>query len=94
MWARDIDLQPYKARAEAVIERAIRALRNRVDVGQNIDEIVLAGGGSCYFLAPLQRAFPDRDIHVMKEPGTANVRGFNLLGKLLVTKQGKSPKTE
>lgn len=94
IWTREIDLQPYKARAEAVIERAIRALCNRVDVGQNIDDIVLAGGGSFYFLPALQRAFPGRDIHVMTEPVCANVRGFQLFGKLLAAKQGKSRKSE
>jgi plasmid segregation protein ParM len=94
IWAREVDLQPYKARAEAVIERAIRTLCNRVDVAQNIDEIVLAGGGSFYFLPALQRAFTDRQIHVMKEPACANVRGFHLLGKLLAAKQGKSRKAE
>jgi len=94
IWTREIDLQPYKARAEAVIDRAIRALCNRVDVGQNIDEIVLAGGGSFYFLPALQRAFPARDIHVMTEPARANVRGFHLFGKLLAAKQGKSRKAE
>jgi plasmid segregation protein ParM len=93
IWTRDIDLQPFRARAEAVVtDRAVRALCNRVDVGQAIDEIVLVGGGSDYFLPSLKRAFPDRDIHVLKDAALANVRGFHLLGKLLSNKQVRSRK--
>jgi len=93
-WGREIDLQPFRARAESVIERAIRALCNRVGVSQHIDQIVLVGGGSDYFLPALRRTFPDRDIHVVKEPAFANVRGFHLFGKLLSAKQGKPRKAE
>ena len=80
---REIDLQPYRAPAEAVIERAIRAMRNRIGAVDDIDEIVLVGGGSVYFLPELQRAFPQREIHVLKDAVFANVRGFQLLAKHL-----------
>jgi plasmid segregation protein ParM len=94
MSGQEIDLQPFRARAEGVTERAVRAMCNRVDIGQHIDQIVLVGGGCEYFLPALQRTFPNRDIHVVKEPGFANVRGFHLFGRLISAKQGKLRKTE
>lgn len=80
---REIEVQPYRAEADAVIERAIRAMRNRIGAVDDIDEIVLVGGGGAYFLPELQRAFPKREIRVLKDPIFANVRGFQLLAKHL-----------
>ena len=80
---REVDLRPYCSHAEAIVERAIRELRNRLGADLEIDEIVLVGGGSAYFQPGLQRAFPGREIVVPKDPVFSNVRGFHLLGKIL-----------
>jgi plasmid segregation protein ParM len=81
---REFDLKPLRDRAEVIVDRALRALRNRVDAAQGIDEIVLVGGGSEYFVSGLKRAFPNHEIQVPKDAAMANVRGFHLLAKILL----------
>ncbi len=81
---RKVDLGPSCEHAETIVERAIRALRNRLGTGQEIDEIVVVGGGGAYFMRGLQRAFPNREILISKDPVFANVRGFHVLGKTLI----------
>ena len=79
---RRVDLEPFQYEAEVIVDRAIGALRNRVGTGQEIDQIIVAGGGAPFFLAGLNRAFPQHPVHVVKDPVSANVRGFQLIGEL------------
>jgi plasmid segregation protein ParM len=77
-----IDLAPYAAQAQEAIAPAIRALRNNIGAAsQNIDEIVLVGGGAPYLLPSLREAFPSHTIRLVPESVTANVRGFQLIGE-------------
>jgi plasmid segregation protein ParM len=80
---RTIDLEPYRVQADGVVSRALRALRNKVGAGQEIDEIVLVGGGGPFFLAGLKAAFPEHPLHQVQDPVFANVRGFQLIGEAL-----------
>lgn len=79
-----IDLEPYREYAQPVVDSALRALRNRVGAGEEIDEIVLAGGGAPYFLAGVRASFPQHPLQMVHEPMLANVRGFQIIGKILL----------
>ncbi len=80
---RPIDLEPYRIHAERVVARAMRAMRNAIGTGEEIDEIVLVGGGGPYFIQGLHQAFPNQPVQTVKDPVFANLRGFQLVGRIL-----------
>ena len=74
------DLAPHAKSAITIGENAMRAMIQKVGDGVDIDEIVLAGGGS-FFFEPLVRAsFPRHSLKVLEDSMFANVRGFQILG--------------
>lgn len=79
---RIVDLEPFRREAEVIVDQAVGALRNRIGNGQEIDQIILAGGGAPYFAQGLARAFPKHPLHIVNDPLCANVRGFQLIGEL------------
>lgn len=78
-----IDLATFQAAAEHAVDRAIGALRNRVGNGEIIDQIIVGGGGTPYFVPGLKRAFPKHSLQVLEDPVCANVRGFQLIAQML-----------
>lgn len=76
-----VDLESHRAPAQTVVDRAVDAIRNSIGSALDIDEILVVGGGGCYFLDRLKAAFPDRPVH--QNDLFANVRGFHLIGKIL-----------
>jgi len=84
---RHVDLEPFRAQAELKVLQALRVMHNNVGAGHGIDAIVLVGGGGAYFLQGLRQTFPNHPVHLVKDPVSANVRGFHLIGKIL-QKQG------
>lgn len=84
---RVVDLEPYRNEADAVIDGAVRAVRNSVGEAQQIDEIVVVGGGGPLFLPRLTAAFPDHPMRSVNDPVFANVVGFQLLGKALLKRR-------
>lgn len=79
---RSVSLEPFHREAQVVVDRAIGALRNRVGSAQEIDQIIVVGGGAPYFVAGLRAAFPEHPIATVSDPVCANVRGFQLIGEL------------
>lgn len=86
-----IDLEPYRVHADAVVEHALRALKNRVGIGHEIDEIVLVGGGAPFFQAGLRKAFPNYPLQIVEDSIFANVRGFQAIGEILQQRKSKAP---
>jgi plasmid segregation protein ParM len=80
---RQVDLAPYRMRAEPVATHAVRLMRNHIGSEHDIDEIVVVGGGAPLFLRSLYKEFPDRPVHVATEGVFANVRGFQSIGNTL-----------
>ena len=74
------DLGPYAKAAIAVGENAIRAMIQKVGDGVDIDEIVLAGGGSFFFEPIVRASFQRHSLKVLDDSMFANVRGFQILG--------------
>lgn len=80
---RPVSLEPFHREAQVVVDRAVGALRNRIgSAHQEIDQIVVVGGGAPYFIAGLRAAFPEHPIATVSDPVCANVRGFQLIGEL------------
>jgi plasmid segregation protein ParM len=80
---RSVPLEPLHREAQVVVDRAIGALRNRVGTANDVDQIVVVGGGAAYFIAGLRQAFPDHPIHTTSDGVCANVTGFQIIGELI-----------
>jgi plasmid segregation protein ParM len=78
------DVDRYRAIATAAAARHVRTMRNYV-VSQlrSIEEIVLVGGGATHFEPAIRSAFPDLPLTTVEDPITANVRGFQVIGRSL-----------
>lgn len=74
------DLRPYQGEAQARARQAISELRQNVGTLNDIDNIVLCGGGAAFY-APLLKAELNRNVEIVVDPVFANVRGFHLLAE-------------
>ena len=77
---REVDLATYLPEALAHLGKAINAMTNSIHTANDIDEIVLVGGGSALFQPALQRFMPGHLVHVAEDAVFANVKGFHLAG--------------
>jgi plasmid segregation protein ParM len=79
-----VEVEAYRATASAAAARHVRTMRNYVITFlRNIEEIVLVGGGATHFEAAIRSAFPDLPVQTVEDPITANVRGFQIIGRSL-----------
>ncbi|TRZ93861.1 MAG: PRTRC system protein D [Rhodocyclaceae bacterium] len=78
---KETDIAPQLAAGKATARDYISVLASGVGTGEDIDNIILAGGGAVFFLAALQERYPRHEITVVKDPVFGNVRGFQLVGE-------------
>lgn len=64
----------------------VGSLANKVGNGQDIDNIVLVGGGAALFEGVLKEKYPHHKIEVAQRPVFSNVRGFQLGGLQMIAK--------
>lgn len=82
---KEIDVQLLCMLAEDVAGPAVEALYHSVNGPHDIDEVILVGGGSEYFMPALMSSLPEFELHTVAHPTYANVRGFHLIGEILAT---------
>lgn len=79
-----VELDPYLNAARAsVAKEALVEMRKdmRSEANGNVDLLLLAGGGSHFYMDAAREIYPDcRNVIVSKAPHLANVRGYFLLG--------------
>lgn len=75
-----IDLEPYLPAGQRVVQEAITAMRQLVQDGSDIDNFLIAGGGTFFYRPAIEKAYPGRKILQVDEPVFANVRGFQIAG--------------
>jgi plasmid segregation protein ParM len=76
-----IDVSNYIDAGKSVVNQAVASLVNSVGSGQDINNIILAGGGAPLYLEAIKKKFPHHNIVVTKSPVFSNVRGFQLAGE-------------
>lgn len=81
MFGKEIDLAVHLTAGAPIIEDAAQAVKNAIGVGNEIDVILLAGGGAHLYREALQRRFPQHEIVLLTRPTFGNVLGFHLLGE-------------
>ena len=79
----DIDLEPHMKAGFQVLEEAAHAVKNNIGSGQEIDLIILSGGGAQLYGPWIQKEFPHHEMVTLPDPALANVRGFHRFGELI-----------
>lgn len=80
LFGREIDIEPHSERARGVINEAILQLVNNVGDGADIDNIMVAGGGSSFYLEAIKDKYPRHNVLTCPDPVFANVSGFQKAG--------------
>ena len=83
MYGKHVELADLMASGEPVIEEAAQAVKNEIGSGEDIDLIVMVGGGAKLYAPSVKRKFPRHEVVTLDNPTFANVRGFHLIGEKL-----------
>lgn len=79
---RDIDYRKHIAEAaEEVAETVIAEIRSSLRLNDDLDLIMLSGGGATFYEAAVRAAFRGVDVVRAENPVLANARGFRLLAE-------------
>ena len=90
IFGKEEDISRYMPIGKAKAREFLSIMVNKVGDGADIDNIILSGGGSSFFLDLMQERFPKHEIVIAKDPVFANVRGFQLAGEeMLVSERVK-----
>ena len=65
-------------------QHALDFVLARLDGPQELEHIILVGGGAYLYTKAVRRRFPKHKITEVADPMYANVRGFQLLGEQYV----------
>lgn len=82
---RQVEIAPYLAHAESAIAREalVQMRKDMRTEGENVDMLLLAGGGARHYLAAARDVYPHcTDVRVADKPHLANVRGYFAIGEL------------
>lgn len=77
---KEINLTAYLDAGRRVALQGVMAMRKLVSDGDDIDNFIIAGGGSFFYKPLIQSAYPAHPIIELDEPMFANVRGFQMAG--------------
>ncbi|RTL32483.1 MAG: PRTRC system protein D [Burkholderiales bacterium] len=81
-YQREYDLKRYDTIVQKIADQAVIAMVQSLDGKDQIENIVLVGGGAQLFRKAVKKHFPRHEIYEVSDPIYANVRGFQLLGEL------------
>ena len=84
LYQRDHDLKKFDPFIRKVADQALISVLGRLDGAQDLENIILVGGGAYLYMKAVKRRFPKHTILEVDEPMYANVRGFQLLGEQYV----------
>ena len=84
LYQRDHDLKKFEPLIRKVADQALISVLGRLDGPEDLENIVLVGGGAYLYRKAVKRRFPKHQILEVEDPMYANVRGFQLLGEQYV----------
>jgi plasmid segregation protein ParM len=94
-FGKSFDLSAHIGMGVKVVREAVTALRKDLQGGSDIDNMILAGGGSFFFKSEIESAYPNHNILVPENPLLANVQGFLLAGlELLASERRRTSRPE
>lgn len=77
------DLEPHIRAVKPALENSVNYMKNIVGDGNDIDNIILLGGGAQHYLRTISSFYPKHKITVVPAGQMANVRGFQLAADAL-----------
>jgi plasmid segregation protein ParM len=88
-YQQSFDLRKYDAMIEKIAEQAVAVAYKKLGSIDDLEHIVVVGGGMHLYRATIRRKFPDIKISEVAEPLYANVKGFQLMGEQYVRENPK-----
>lgn len=88
VFQKDYDISPHLAIAQKVPQSAVLEMLHHVGDASDIKNIIVVGGGAFFFKKAIKEAFPKHKLVELKDSMYANVKGFQIAGRLL---QGLDP---
>ena len=80
VFQKEYDLSKHLPAARRIVQGAVTEMKRVVQDGNDIDNILLGGGGAFLFKSVIQDAFPRHKVQELKDGLYANVIGFQLAG--------------
>jgi plasmid segregation protein ParM len=80
VFQKEYDLTKHLPAARKIVQGAVTEMKRVVQDGNDIDNIVLSGGGAFFFKSVIQEAFPRHKLKELKDGLYSNVIGFQLAG--------------
>ena len=80
-------IEEYLASPSPIVLDALSKLRARVGSLDDIDRVIIVGGGAHLYEAAVLKMFPGFDVRVAKNQVFSNVRGFQMMGNVAMQKR-------
>lgn len=80
-YQRSFDLRRFDSMIQKIADQAVSEVHMRIGPTDDLEDIVLVGGGAHLFRSAIKRGFPSIRLTEVPEPLYANVRGFQLMGE-------------
>jgi plasmid segregation protein ParM len=80
----DHDLKKFDTAVRKIADQALDFVLARLDGPQDLEHIILVGGGAYLYTKAVRHRFPKHKITEVADPMYTNVRGFQLLGEQYV----------
>lgn len=79
----DVDFRRHiQGAAEDVAGQVMDEVKNSLRLNEDLDLIILTGGGAAFYEAAAKEAFPNTDVARPENPVLANARGYRLLAEM------------
>ncbi len=83
-YQQSFELSKFDSMIQKIADQAVTEIQQRIGSSDDLEHIVLVGGGAHLFQGAVKRKFPGIKISGVADPLYANVRGFQLIGEQYV----------
>ena len=83
------ELEELLLSARPLIEETVKEIKTRVGEVDDLNSILLAGGGADFFEPIIRSTFPMNDVYVMDNPTFTNAVGFLIVGETMIRRSKK-----
>ena len=80
------NLKVYMPEVNTIIEKAVQTMVTAITDLDNVDNIIVIGGGAELYMPIIQKNFKDRPIKLTKGKSFSNVLGFQQMGYVAIKK--------
>ncbi|MDY7540770.1 PRTRC system protein D [Undibacterium sp. RTI2.1] len=84
------ELGEYLSRSTQIIEETVKEIKTRVGDVEDLQSILITGGGAKFYEPIVRSTFPMNDIQVLDNPAFTNAIGFLLVGESMKRRAEKN----